>query len=217
METAAARAAESVRWGGRGVVAFVSGNAAMVPFMLNEMVHIARLPVPFKVLWVPLDMEGLLRLVESGNGTVYDGIARTGQFGAMRSDFREADYNRMAMVKWDVAIELLELGYDVLILDPDLAILRNPIPYFETLGVCDLSMQLDSLMDPTYENVLARGGFAFRREGFDNYYNTGGVLIRAGAGGASGRVLPWLRLFRSFAQAEYAHGSDLDDQALFNR
>lgn len=217
LETAAIDVAEPVRWGGKGVVAFVSGNHAMAPFMLNEMMHVARQAVPFRVLWVPLDMKALHELLECGNGTIYDGIATTGEFSPDRSDFREPEYNRMAMVKWDVSIQLLGLGYDVLLLDPDLVILRNPIPYFETLGVCDLNMQLDSLIDPTADNVLANGGFSFQREGFANYYNTGGVLMRAGAGGATRRVLRWLRGFRDFAESEYAHGSQLDDQALFNR
>ena len=41
----------------------------------------------------------------------------------------------MALVKWDISISLLELGYDVLLLDPDLVLLRNPIPYFVSAGM----------------------------------------------------------------------------------
>lgn len=60
----------------------------MVKFMLNEMRHIARHPVPFSVLWVPLDNDGLARLEREGNGTVYDKIAKDGRFSGGRSNFR---------------------------------------------------------------------------------------------------------------------------------
>jgi hypothetical protein len=174
----------------------------------------------------------------------------------------------MALVKWDLSIGLLEAGYDVLLLDPDLVLLRNPLPYFvreavvgwgcncvgwrcgawavrlrlaqsltpvthphspaslpfrfplplphphtqETIGVCDISIQLDSLIDPEGTNVIRQGGYSFHEEGFDNFYNTGGILMRASA-----RTLAWVRRYHAFAVGQYAAGTNYDDQALFNR
>lgn len=162
----------------------------------------------------------------------------------------------MALVKWDLSIALLELGYDVLLLDPDLVLLRNPLPYFvrgqtagrpvgwhdqsallrppftpptrcpasparrspalpclqETIGVCDISIQLDSLIDPEGGNVVRQGGYSFHEEGFDNFYNTGGILMRSSA-----RTLAWVRKYHAFAVGQYAAGTNYDDQALFNR
>lgn len=177
LAAAAGSVAEPMRWG-TNVVSFVSGNNAMVKFMLNEMLHIAKHQVPFSILWVPLDNEALARLERQGNGTVWDKIATEGKYGAGRSNFREKAYNEMALVKWDISIALLELGYDVLLLDPDLVLLRNPLPYFETLGRCDISIQMDSLIDPSHDIVLSQGGYSFREEGFDNFFNTGGILMR---------------------------------------
>ena len=208
---AAAAVVEKTRWGS-SLVTFVSGNNAMVKFMLNEMLHIALHPVPFNVLWVPLDPAALARLAKDGNGTVYDAIASDGRFDGGRSNFREKDYNRMALVKWEITIQLLEMGYDVLLLDPDLALLRNPLPYFETIADCDMTLQMDSPMEPTGPNVIKDGGYAFREEHFDNFYNTGGILLKN-----SPRTLPWVRLYKSWAEGEYKRGSPYDDQALFNR
>lgn len=203
LSIAAAHMAEPMRWGGKGVVPFVSGNDAMVEFMLNEMLHVARHAVPFNILWVPLDAAALSRLEKDGHGTVWDGIAKEGKFSGKRSDFRKGDYNKLALIKWDIAISLLDLGYDVLLLDPDLVLHRNPLPYFETLGTCDISIQLDSTMDPTRENIM--------RNGLSNF-NTGGILMRSFP-----RLISWVKDFHNFAEAQYKDGAQIDDQALFNR
>ena len=213
LDAAAAKVAEPMRWG-RSLVPFVSGNNAMVKFMLNEMLHISRHPVPFSILWIPLDGDALTNLASNGNGTVYDGIAQEGHFSGTRSDFSRGAYNSMALMKWNISLSLLDLGYDVLLLDPDLVILRNPLPYFETIAACDISIQLDSTMDPTGDNIVSTGGYSLRLEGLDNQYNTGGILMR---GGKNGRAAAWVQSFYSWALSQYEAGSTRDDQGLFNR
>lgn len=201
-----------MRWGGKGVVTFVSGNRAMGKFQLNEMLHIARHQVPFSVMWVPLDPEGLEKLEKQGNGTVYDAIATDGRFTGERSNFRQVDYNRMALVKWELSIAIMELGYDVFLLDPDIVPLRNPLPYFETLGACDMYFQLDTSIMPTGDNVKSQGGYPLPVDGLEQFFNTGGILMRA-----SERTLAFLRKYHAHATAEYAGGTQYDDQGIFNR
>ena len=186
----------------------------MVKFMLNEQLHIARQPVPFKVLWVPYDKGALDRLAAEGTGTVYSGVAASGRFDGARSDFRQAKYNELSLVKWELSLELIKLGYDVLLLDPDLVILRNPLPYLETVGDCDLSFQMDSHFDPHGDSVRHAGGYAL----FDtdvtipNFYNTGGFMLRSRP-----RTRVFLEAVIANGKAEHAKGSPLDDQGLFNR
>ena len=213
LDAAAAAAAEPTRWGGPGTVAFVSGNEWMVDFMLNEMLHLERQAVPLRMLWVPLDAGALARLRSHGNGTAYAGAAASGRFTGARSDFRNAAYNAMSLFKWEFSVELLQRGYDVFMLDPDLAIKRNPLPYIETLGDCDLYLSLDSVdYDPTGPEVRARGGYvAHDPKLADNYYNTGVVYMRARP-----RTVAFLRAYMSWAKDRVSGGSMDDDQALFN-
>lgn len=213
LDAASAAAAEPTRWGGPGAVAFVSGNEWMVDFMLNEMLHMSLQAVPLHMLWVPLDAGALARLRAYGNGTAYAGEALSGRFTGARSDFRNDAYNAMSLFKWEFSMKLLERGYDVFMLDPDLAIKRNPLPYIETLGDCDFYLSLDSVdYDPTGPEVRSRGGYvAHDPKIADNYYNTGVVYMRARP-----RTVAFLRAYLAWANEKVVSGSRDDDQALFN-
>ena len=202
----------------------------MVKFMLNEMLYIQRFAVPFRVLWIPLDADGLARSVSKfGAGgrqlpgfrncmvpahdmctpsadcnatatarcgtasprrgastggalssgaslhqcevVMHVGASAPAKFARRAHRLRRAPlprsekaYNAMALVKWDITAQLLAMGYDVLILDPDLALLRNPLPYLETLGSCDIMSQVDSLLDPT-GTLASPGIITFPRAG----------------------------------------------------
>ena len=214
LDAAAVAATEPMRWGGRGAVAFVSGNEWMVDFMLNEMLHMAQHAVPFSMLWVPLDEGAVSRLRASGNGSAYAGVSKSGRFVGHRSDFRNREYNSMSLFKWEFSLQLLERGYDVFMLDPDLVIKRNPLPYIETLGDCDFYSSLDSVdFEPTGPAVREKGGYVCHDKKIaDNYYNTGGVFMRARP-----RTIAWLRGYFAWASSEFASGSTDDDQVLFNR
>ena len=182
--------------------------------MLNEMVHMALHAVPFRLLWVPLDRDALERLSALGNGSAYTGEATSGRFSGSRSDFRQGGYSAMSQYKWEFTLKLLEIGYDVLVLDPDLVLKRNPLPYFETLGDCDIFSSLDAVdMEPSGENVRQAGGYVCHDKKMAlNYYNTGGTLLRARP-----RAVAWLRGYVEWAAAQIRGGNGDDDQALFNK
>lgn len=129
---------------------------------------------------------------------------------------RRHDCSHPSCARAQVALELLDLGFDVLLLDPDLALLRNPLPYFETLPACDMFVSIDSNSEPTMSHVVQNGGFAVPGgvEGvnFNNFFNTGVIMFRT-----SPRVRAWVRAYVAHAAGEYTRGSNIEDQGLFNR
>ena len=123
---------------------------------------------------------------------------------------------RRLCARWQVALELLDMGFDVLLLDPDLALLRNPLPYFETLPACDMLVSIDAAADPTGAHSVQTGGCTIpggvEGTNFYNFFNTGVIMFRA-----SLRVRAWVRAFVAHVTAEYERGSTFEDQFLFNR
>jgi hypothetical protein len=47
----------------------------------------------------------------------------------MSANFRSPQFHVMSMLKIEGALKILKLGYDVLFIDPDIAVLHDPIRY----------------------------------------------------------------------------------------
>jgi hypothetical protein len=50
-------------------------------------------------------------------------------FDPTASSYREHGYNKMSENKWRLALDILQLGVGAMMIDPDIAMLRNPLPY----------------------------------------------------------------------------------------
>jgi Nucleotide-diphospho-sugar transferase len=200
----------------RLTVAFTSGNFAIHRFMLNLEIMIKRLHHPFPLLHVPLDEKCLTFMANLPNSSlnILDIGNMKDAFSPDASEFRQKSYNQMALAKWRLALKFLELGVDVFVLDPDLVILRNPVPYFATLPPCDMTFQIDSFANYSGNFVRAHGGFAFEDLGnyhLDNFYNTGFILHRSNP-----RTIAQIKAYIDHATAEYEKGANADDQNLWN-
>jgi Nucleotide-diphospho-sugar transferase len=207
-----------MRWG-KKLVVLTSGNQAISPFMLNLQRSIARLKMPFPLLQVPLDVElfesfAVKAKQESKKGEsfhVLDIPSLRSRFGPSESTFRENNYNEMALTKWVLAEGFQLAGFDVLVTDPDVVMLRSPIGFFETLPLCDAYFHLGTKTE--FDEGLFRqvGGYAKSDEGVTNFYNTGFMLLR---GSREGKNL--VRSFLQFARKYYKdEQGQLDDQSLF--
>jgi hypothetical protein len=95
---------------------------------------------------------------------------------------RENAYNAMAENKWGLALDVLKVGVNAFMIDPDVAMLRNPLPYMETLPECDMytMMEGDSI-DGTADEVASGGGYHQKAYEimYDNLMNTGYTMFRA--------------------------------------
>jgi hypothetical protein len=200
----------------RKLVAFTSGNLAIHRFMINLQVLIRRLHNPFPLVHVPLDDKCLSKLSSISNSSlnILDIGNLKNMFTSDGAEFRQKAYNQMALVKWKIALEFLKLDVDVLVLDPDIVILRNPIPYFDTIPFCDMTFQIDSFANYSGNFVKAHGGFAFEDLGnyhIDNFYNTGFILHRSNQ-----RTISHIEAYLKHAEMEYEHGATVDDQNIWN-
>lgn len=62
--------------------------------------------------------------------------------GASASDFGTEDYYRKSNAKTSVILTSLELGYNVLIVDADVVMFKDPFPFFNCTA-CDAHYQMD--------------------------------------------------------------------------
>jgi len=60
----------------------------------------------------------------------------------MASDFGTVDYYHKSNAKTAVVLDVLKLGYSVLIIDADVVLFKNPFPYFNCTS-CDVHFQMD--------------------------------------------------------------------------
>ena len=118
----------------RGVVQTVtitSGNAAMNSMIRNWAASIERAsgdPLPYVA--IPLDSIGFNGLEAAGGVNLYKDVRAHAAFSAGGSNYGDPVYGDLSAYKWRFAYELLLKGVPVLLSDPDVVFLRNPVPYF---------------------------------------------------------------------------------------
>ena len=111
-------------------VALTAGNAAMNLMIKNWAASIRRLQPPLPHLVVPLDNSGLEQLKSAIVPiNLFQESAALSRFQAGGSNYGESIYAEMSAYKWRFALKLLEAGVPVLLADPDVVFLRNPVPY----------------------------------------------------------------------------------------
>jgi hypothetical protein len=190
--------------------------------------------MPFPLLHVPLDDELFDGFSAKAQQSEREERARKGEkgvyfaessfhvldlpkmrsrFGPAESAFRESKYNEMALAKWELAAGFQEAGYDVLVIDPDVVLLRSPIGFFETLPLCDAYFHLDTKTEFDEDAFRRAGGYAKSDEGVTNFFNTGFMLLRGSEGGRR-----MVKSFVEFAKGYYGENAGeraLDDQNVF--
>ena len=174
------------------VVVFASGNAAMNSFMRNWGAWAERTGVGrhggegggdgasdtavATTLLVPLDAEGYADLLRDDRWKLARDEVAWGEFGAARSAFRGAAYARMAQHKLVVLATLLRLGRAALLSDPDVVLLRDPLPYLSRLAPCDVYCSVDRAELLSLEDIRVQGGYALGADAV--YFNTGLMFVR---------------------------------------
>ena len=61
---------------------------------------------------------------------------------SVASDFGTVGYFHKSNAKTAVVLDILKLGYEVLIIDADVVLFKNPFPYFNCTS-CDVHFQMD--------------------------------------------------------------------------
>jgi hypothetical protein len=95
---------------------------------------------------------------------------------------RTVPYNAMVMHKWYMALQVMQAGVNVLVVDSDVVMMRNPLPLFDTLPVCDMmSMMEYPGRDNAHCNYNADGlpGMPDYGKKSWSYMNTGYTYFRA--------------------------------------
>jgi len=65
------------------------------------------------------------------------------------SDFGTVGYFHKSNAKTAVVLDILKMGYSVLIIDPDVVLFKNPFAYFNC-SACDVHFQMDRDMYNRY-------------------------------------------------------------------
>ena len=171
---------------------------------------------PIPLLVAPLDDDIARSLAARGSrmGVVaLPGVSNS--FGKEHSGWSKSGFNQMSLQKFVAVSASLAAASSVLVLDPDVVLLRDVWTYVDGLPLCDVYMQVQPKGLPNATQVRARGG-QFYDNDYPHHYNTGVFAMRAGRGlEAPNGVLPrFLEWAASPNKGAVAGGGD--DQALFN-
>eukprot|EP00667_Euglena_gracilis_P014246 EG_transcript_14750 len=102
------------------------------------------------------------------------------------ASFRTKEYNEIVNYKWQIVLDLLRAGHDVLLTDVDIYWRRNPVPYLRTLPYCHMYVSVDlkelppdetSTLNPKPPRVYPP--FTFDEENVVNRANTGFCYLRS--------------------------------------
>eukprot|EP00668_Euglena_longa_P032232 GGOE01041533.1.p1 GENE.GGOE01041533.1~~GGOE01041533.1.p1 ORF type:complete len:328 (+),score=89.01 GGOE01041533.1:77-1060(+) len=98
--------------------------------------------------------------------------------------FRSDHYNQIVNYKWQIVVDLLKHGHDLLLTDVDIFWRRNPLPYLRDLPYCHMYLTVDLMGIPEDEGSTAtpkphRLYPPFSWEGFENRANTGFCYLRS--------------------------------------
>jgi hypothetical protein len=121
--------------GGRvHAVALTSGNKAMNRIIKNWATAVRRLRPPLPFVVAGLDKEGYNELAGTGYVNLYRDDQAHAVFAAAGSFYGDPKYADMSAYKWHLAADLLDTGVPVLLADPDVVFLRNPVSYIVSAG-----------------------------------------------------------------------------------
>lgn len=100
-----------------------------------------------------------------------------------KTDFRSNNYNQIVNYKWQIVVDLLRYGIDILLTDVDIQWKRNPLPYLRSLPHCHMYLTVDLMGLPVDETAPDpkphRVYPPFTWEGFENRANTGFCHLRS--------------------------------------
>lgn len=122
----------------------------------------------------------------------YSRLKRMGQvvawnhknFNYTATSFRTDQYNEIVNYKWQIVVDLLRDGMDILLTDVDIYWRQNPLPYLRTLPKCGMYLTTDlfglpndesSPLNPKPHRIYP----PFPQEGFENRVNTGFCWLRS--------------------------------------
>lgn len=193
-------------------ITFVVTNLAYAELTLNFFRIAARLEPPLAAAFsVAVDAAARDRLAAAAPrayATVFEAAGPA--YESNVSVFGGRAYNSMTEHKWRVAAAVLATGQHALMVDPDVALLRNPAQYLDAAPQCDLATMIEvNDGDASPVSLRAQGGFAF--DAFANWVNTGFVLFRS-----SPRTGPFVAAFLEYLAQPAARAENRDDQHHFN-
>ena len=211
---------------GRPLVVFHTGNSAATPIAMNMLASIRLLRRPFRVLIVPAEETALNIWTEHAHKLQSRGeaffllhdteiLARRAQ--PQQFSFREHSYNQLTLLKWVVVRRLLALGFDAMVLDPDLFFLRDPFAFIELNAPnCSIISATEgggnhiSAWD-TWDYAKIESAASLSPDFPVAHWNTGQTIFRADPEmiAVIDEYLPW-------AIACIDGGNELDDQRYWN-
>lgn len=192
-----------------GIFSFTAGNKAMNGMIRNWAAAASKLNPPLHSAVLALDKEGYDELLERKIAAVIRDKRAWSMFDSKASNFRGEMYNLMSTYKWRVVQEALAAGVDVLMSDPDIVILRNPLYYLATLPVCDFYPQVDLGTYTDADVVREKGGYQLA--GHTIYMNGGFVFFRH-----SSATRALLAEFMKYIEAKKQEGQHVEEQTYWN-
>jgi Nucleotide-diphospho-sugar transferase len=193
---------------GEGVM-FTAGNKAMNEMIRNWMISASRTS-KLAYFAAPIDKEGFEDLVKHNVTPIFVDEAAHGKFKAGGSEYGKSDYGDMSAFKWQLAKRIVDAGVGALMSDPDIVVLRNPLPYISTLPSCDIYIQLDVDYEGTFDSVKSRGGFELVNQ--RNFF-CGGFAYFA----PTLRTKSHLEYFLDKLSTTRAADATLEEQTVWNR
>lgn len=211
LQSASARAVRPEYDGGRFAkwVVFVPLNAGFLLMAKSMHHHLNSIVPPLRnVVWVALDNASYdgMRAFDS-TALVYRDKLSDENFDTSSQHFRTRGYNTIVLHKWRIIQSIIEAGYDTLLLDADVVLLRNPIHYLIDGPSCDLYVSLDG--ETQNWDRLDEMRYSTRSEGYtyNIYVNTGMLYLRASN-------LTWSVVTEFLLPGSRVEG--MDDQMEFN-
>lgn len=129
-------------------------------------------------------------------------------FSSKAQGFRSKDYNQIVGHKFHLVLATLKRGFDVFLIDVDVAVLKNPLNYVRDLAKCDMSVTIEDfnplrLMD--LNSTTRFGGWP----DFNIFINTGVLLWR--------NTRSSVALIEEFLRPKWRRPNSGDDQNEFNK
>jgi len=163
---------------------FVSlANSGFRFFALNLFLAAQKTKPPMRnLLFYALD-NNVSQYLAAHGALVYFDDSSTLNVSSNASKFRSPDYSKIVGSKAKVAHEILLLGFDVFILDVDIALLRNPVNHIVDVPKCDLTVSLESsALKLLVPNENRYSGINFEAGEVPLLINTGVIMWRSQVG-----------------------------------
>lgn len=166
-------------------VVVVEVNSGFLDFARNMWLRAGRTKPPLgNLLWVALDAQAHDQLkalpAQNGTGRPLVFFDPADKFEPGGTSFRTKAYNDIVKHKWTLLRRVLGLGFNALLLDVDVIVLRNPFGYLADLPACDLLATVDTLPDQGITNGSNPHRWAGGSQRYNTaWINTGVILWRA--------------------------------------